>query len=122
MTTITGTTIQAEFNTSVEITTLEIMIDGCVDTVNLDAGLSIAYMTGVAGAKTITVTGGQAAAIKPLMAMRLASRATAGGSSSSYNIGPVGVSSSSNSSPSDVNAEQYERAIRNLCARDFRRA
>ena len=45
---------------------VEYMIDNAIDYVNLHAGTSIGNMTGVAGAKTVTVTSGQSAVIKPL--------------------------------------------------------
>lgn len=113
-TTITGTSVQDEFNSTVEIATIEIIIDSVIDTVNSDAGTGIPHMSGTSPNKTITVAGIEAAAIKPMIAMKLAARATSGASSSSYNVGPVGVSQSTSSGVNDVNAEQYERAIEKL--------
>jgi len=118
---ITGLLIQSEFSTTVAVTDIEVIVDSAIDTVNSDAGTSIGYMTGVAGSKTITVTGAQAAAIKPMVAMKLVSRATSGASSSSYTLGGIGSSQSASSSSGDVNADQYERAISALCGRAFKR-
>ena len=123
MATITGTLLQSELNTTVTVTTIEYLVDASIDSVNTDAGLSLAYMTGVAGAKTLTVTAEQATAIKAMTALKLASRASQGASSSSYQIGSLGVSQnmSSGLSSDDFLSQQYDRAIRKLCAREFRR-
>ena len=121
LTEITGALINSEYGTSIEITDLEVIIDSAIDTVNHDAGTSIGYMTGGAGAKTITVTGSQAAAIKPLVAMKLISRTIQGASSSTINIGPLGKSQSASSSVNDINAELYKRAIDVLRGRSFER-
>jgi hypothetical protein len=111
MTVITGALIQSEFGTSVAATALEVIIDSAIDSVNSDAGVTIGYMTGVAGAKTITVTGNEAAAIKPMVAMKLASRVTIGASSSSASMGGISMSQSASSGAGDINADQYRRAI-----------
>ena len=50
---------------------VEYLIDDAIDTINLEAGTSIGNMTGVAGAKTVTVTSNQSAVIKPLVALML---------------------------------------------------
>ena len=122
MTVITGALIQSEFDTTVSATDLEVIIDSAIDNVNSDAGTSIGYMTGTAGSKTVTVTGNQAAAIKSMVALKLASRAIAGGASSSFGLGGLSQSQNVNSSPLNVNVEQYNRAIRVLVGRSFRRA
>ena len=119
MTVITGALIQAEYDTSITATNLEIMIDSAIDTVNSDAGTSISYMTGAAGSKTITVTGDQAAAIKPLVAMKITSRDIQGASSSSMTLGGLGESQSTSSSANDMNAELYEKAVNRLRGRNF---
>jgi outer membrane PBP1 activator LpoA protein len=114
MTVITGLLIQSEFNSTVAITSLEVIIDSAIDSVNTDAGTSIGYMTGIAGAKTITVTGMQAAAIKPMIAMKLTSRATSGAASSSFGLHGISTSSSSSSSAGGTDSDQYTRAIQKL--------
>ena len=119
MTVITGALIQAEYDTSITATNLEIMIDSAIDTVNSDAGISISYMTGAVGSKTITVTGDQAAAIKPLVAMKITSRDIQGASSSSITLGGLGESQSTSSSANDMNAELYEKAVNRLRGRNF---
>jgi outer membrane PBP1 activator LpoA protein len=119
MTDITGLLIQSEFASDVDVTDIEVIIDSAIDTVNSDAGTSIGYMTGPAGSKTITVTGNEAAAIKPMVAMKLISRSTAGASSTSTNIGALSTSQSASSSTGDVNADQYIRAIDRLRGRYF---
>ena len=118
MTVITGLLIQSEFNTTVAVADLEVIIDSSIDTVNSDASTSIGYMTGVTPTKTVTVTGDQAAAIKPLIAMKLISRATQGSSSTSRTIAGMGLSQSASSSTGDVNADQYKSAIRILIGAD----
>lgn len=122
MTTITGLLIQSEFGTDETVVNLEVMIDSCIDTVNSDAGTSIGYMTGAIGAKTITVTGNQAAAIKPLLAMKLASNAVSGGTSSSYGLGQISESSSQSVGASNSNSQLYLNAIKRLIGRQFMRA
>jgi len=121
MTVITGLLIQSEFNTTVAVGDLEVIIDSAIDTVNSDAGTSIGYMTGVTPTKTITVTGDQAAAIKPLIAMKIVSRSIEGASSSNITMGGVSSSSSTSSGMNDVNAELYEKAINRLRGRSFER-
>jgi len=122
LTTITGALIQTEFDSDLTVATLEVIIDSAVDDVNSDAGTNIGYMTGGAGSKTMTVTGNQAVAIKAKIALKLADRAVSGGSSSSNSLGFISESQSVSSSPSSVNADQYERAIRKLVGIGFRRA
>jgi hypothetical protein len=114
MTDITATTIQSELNSTVAKETIEIIIDSAIDTVNSDAGTTITYMTGVAGSKTVTVTGNEAAALKPLIAIKLASRITQGATSSSYALGSLSTSSSVSTSASDINLQLYEAAIARL--------
>ena len=120
MTTITAALINSEFGTSVSVADLEVIINSSIDTVNSDAHISIGYLSGSPG--TITVTGDQAAAIKPLIASKLASRTASGASSSSVNIGSVSKSQSVSSSINDVNAELYIKAIQKLIGKDFKRA
>jgi len=110
MTVITADLINSEFGTTVATADLEVVINSAIDTVNSDAGTSIGYL--VAG--TITVTANEAAAIKPMVAMKLASRSTSGASSTSLSIGGLSTSQSASSSTGDVNAEQYLRAIERL--------
>jgi len=114
VTVITGLLIQSEFDTTVSVASLEVIIDSAIDSVNSDAGIAIGYMTGVAGTKTITVTGDQAAAIKPMIAMKLISRKMAGAESSPFSITPISRSESSSSGTGDVNADLYLRAIDHL--------
>lgn len=114
MTTITGALLKQEFAVTTNITDLEVIIDSAVDTVNSDAGTTIAYMTGTAGSKTLTCTGGEAAALKPLIAMKLASNAVAGGTSYSRTMGILGESGSQNTGATNSNSQLYERAITNL--------
>jgi len=110
MTVITADLINSEFGTTVATADLEVVINSAIDTVNSDAGTSIGYL--VAG--TITVTANEAAAIKPMVAMKLASRSTSGASSTSLSIGGLSTSQSASSSTGDVNADQYLRAIERL--------
>ena len=121
MTVITGALLQSELGTTVDTADLEVIVDSAIDSVNSDAGTSIGYMTGAAGSKTITVTALEAAAIKPMVAMKLISRATSGASSSAFALGSVSSSQSASSSAGDVNADQYRRAIAVLCGRTFKR-
>lgn len=122
MATITATTIQDEFNTDLEAVIIEAIIDSAIDAVNSDAGTSISYMTGSAGSKTLTVTGNQAAALKPLVAMKLASRETEGASSESVSLGPASTSSSLSTSTNEINLMLYAKAIERLQGRSFNRA
>lgn len=119
MTTITGLTIQAEFGTSETVANLEVIIDSAIDTVNSDAYTSIGYMTGTAGSKTITVTGAQAAAIKPLIAMKLASNIVSSGNSSSFSLNGLSQSNSSSTGANNANSELYRNAIQRLIGRSF---
>jgi hypothetical protein len=114
MTVITGLLIQSEFATSETVANIEVIIDSAIDTVNSDAGINISYMTGASPTKTITVTGDQAAAIKPLVAIKLASNKVAGGSSQSYGVGSLSTSSSTNVGASNSNSVMYDNAIRRL--------
>jgi hypothetical protein len=114
MTTITGYLIQLEFGTTEAVANLEVIIDSCVDTVNSDAGTVIGYMLGTTPSKVLTVTGLEAAALKPLIAMKLASKQVAGGNSLSYSVGGLSKSTSTNVGSSNSNSQLYERAITNL--------
>lgn len=107
---ITATLIKTEFGSSLATADLEVIIDSAIDTVNSDAGTSIGHLT----AGTITVTGDQAAAIKPLIAMKLTSRGINGASSSSFGLSGLSISQSISSSQNDVNSELYDRAINRL--------
>jgi len=122
MTIITGLTIQSEFGISTAIATIEDIIDSSIDTVNSDAGTSIGYMTGATPTKTVTVTGSQAAALKPMISMKLASNTVAGGTSSSLSLGQLSESSSQSTGANDLNTQLYDRAIIRLVGRQFRRA
>ena len=122
MTIITGLTIQSEFGISTAIATIEDIIDSSIDTVNSDAGISIGYMTGATPTKTVTVTGSQAAALKPMISMKLASNTVAGGTSSSISMGQLSESSSQSTGANDLNTQLYDRAIIRLVGRQFRRA
>ena len=122
MTVITGLTIQTELGISTAIATIETIIDSSIDTVNTDAGTAIGYMTGATPTKTVTVTGARAAALKPMIAMKLASNTVAGGSSSSIGIGSLSQSSSQSSGANDLNTQLYNRAIIRLIGRQFQRA
>ncbi len=122
MTVITGLTIQTELGISTAIATIETIIDSSIDTVNTDAGTAIGYMTGATPTKTVTVTGPQAAALKPMIAMKLASNTVAGGSSSSIGIGSLSQSNSQSSGSNDLNTQLYNRAIIRLIGRQFQRA
>lgn len=110
-TTITGLSIQAELGTTVTVANLEYMIDAAIDDVNTDAELTLAYMTGTAGSKTLTVTGAQARAIKEMLKIKLAQRDVQGGSSTSYSLGVINESSSTNNSGSNINMALYRKAI-----------
>lgn len=120
-TTITALLIQAEFNTSIVATKLEYMIDSAIDTVNSDADVSISNLSGTAGSKTVSVTAAQAAAIKPLVAMKIASYNTSGSASSSTTLGPYSTSQSNSSIPNDLNMELYKTAIKRLRTHNFQR-
>jgi hypothetical protein len=113
-TNITGLIIQTEFGVSTAIATIEAIIDSCIDTVNSDAGTTIGYMTGSTPTKTVTVTGPQAAALKPLIAIKLASNQVSGGNSQSLGFGGISQSSSVNTGTANSNSQLYERAIMNL--------
>ena len=52
-------------------TNVEYLIDDVIDYINLETGSSISNLAGVAGSKTVTVTGAQNAAIKLLMPVML---------------------------------------------------
>jgi len=124
-TTITAAIIQAEFNTEVAAATIEYIIDSSIDMVNADASVAISAMSGTAGSKTVSMTGAQAAAVKACIAMKLASRVTAGSSSTSTTLGPFSTSTSSSSGGSDINLVLYKRAIqrlREVALFNFRRA
>ena len=117
MTVITAESVKDEFNTTLDSDILEAMIDSSIDTVNSDAGLAITYMTGASPNKTVTVTGDQAAAIKPLLAMKIISRQTMGATSQSASLGGLSYSTSASASSggsSDVNFTLYKNAIDKL--------
>jgi len=53
----------------ISLANCERLIDDSIDYINLMAGLSISNMSGAAGSKTVTVTSGQSAVIKPLASL-----------------------------------------------------
>jgi hypothetical protein len=112
LTTISAALIQSEYKSSETVANLEVIINSAIDTVNSDADQSIGYLSGTPG--TVTVTGAQAAAIKPLIAMKLASNLVAGGSSTSESLGGISESSSSSTGGSSINSDLYSRAIAKL--------
>lgn len=120
-TTITGLILQDELGTSVSVEDLEYIIDASIDDVNSDAEQSIGYMTGTAGTKTLSVTGAQARAIKAMVIIKLALRSVQGGSSTSYSIGVISESSSTNTSNGSLNTELYKTAINRLRTKKFQR-
>jgi len=73
-------------------TNVEYIIDDVIDFINSEAGTSISNMAGVAGSKTVTVTGAQNAAIKLVLSVLL--KETKYKISTSGNIGPVSSSES----------------------------
>lgn len=72
-------------------TDLEYLIDECIRWVNLMAGQSMSTMTGVAGAKTVTLTDNQYAVLGMLIPLRVKARLErgAGGGVGSLSMGAV---------------------------------
>jgi hypothetical protein len=120
MTVITAALIQQEFATSVAATDLEVIINSAIDTVNTDANQSINPLSGSPG--TVTVTAAQASAIKPLIAMKLASNLAQNGVSSSMSLGSLSQSNSQPTGGSNLNSELYKNAVKRLIGSGFRRA
>jgi len=82
MTDLTAANVLARFNYSstdfdpdsdetTSYTNVEYIIDDVIDFINSEAGTSISNLAGVAGAKTVTVTGAQNAAIKLVLSVVL---------------------------------------------------
>ena len=83
-------------------TVVENIIDDCIDTVNSLAGSSIGAMTGVAEAKTVTITRSQAPAVKFLVSMVLRETKKTSLTNSSTTSGAESVASSSSLGPASV--------------------
>lgn len=72
MATITAQNILDENNyPDMSKTIVEYLIDNVINYLNLETGLSISNMTGDAESKSVTVTSGQSAIIKPLAALMI---------------------------------------------------
>jgi len=103
MTDLTAATVLARFNydskdfdpdsdETQSYTNVEYIIDDVIDFINSEAGISVSNMAGVAGAKTVTVTGAQNAAIKLVLSVVL--KETKYKLSTSSSLGPASISES----------------------------
>ena len=98
MVSVTYTTLTHLVNdTSIAPATAEEIIDQAINILNT-YGCSLSNMTGVAGAKTLTVTSAEAGAVIAV-AVEIYSQyyVSSGASSNSYGLGPLSVSQSSSS-------------------------
>jgi hypothetical protein len=141
MTDITAASILSQNGytiTDIPLLDVETIIDDCIDTVNSDADIYMPNMAGTAGSKTVTVTGKQNAALKPLIASYLReykktslsnSASTSGSSSTNRSASIAGVLSTSqggsvgnaisatssiNSSANSIYLGMYTKAIARL--------
>ena len=111
-TTISAAIIQAEYKSKETVANLEVIINSAIDTVNSDADQTISYLTGTPG--TVDVTGLQASALKPLIALKLASNSVTGGTGSQIAVGGLNSSASINIGGASLNSMLYESAIAKL--------
>ncbi len=132
MTTFTATQILTENGyTTVDFMypTVEWIIDNAVDHVNLETGRSIANMTGVAGSKILTCLSEESPIIKMIVTYMLreakktslTNSSSTGGSntsSSTINVGPVGMGQSSGVSTA-ISAASAINSINNTAHLNF---
>jgi hypothetical protein len=132
MTDITAATVLARFHykstdfdpatspdETVSLINVEYVIDDAIDFINLEAGTSIGSLAGVAGAKTVSVTNDENAALKLLLGIML--HDTKEQMSSSFGLGPVSGSESL-SKQSQGFVDLFERALNRLRGSSFQRA
>ena len=111
MTAITGAdTFFTNVNSTFTATKWEACIDQAIDKINGYARDDILpNMAGTAGSKTVSVSSGQAGFIRDLAVAIYANAKTGGASSSSYTMGSIGQSSSSNAGQSANMIEQLAK-------------
>jgi len=100
------------------LTNVEYIIDDVIDFINAEAGTSMSNMAGVAGSKTVTVTGAQNAAIKMVLPVVL--KETKYKTSVSSVLGPASMSESVGSQDR-IFRDMFWRAISRLRGRSFLR-
>ncbi len=100
------------------LTNVEYIIDDVIDFINAEAGTSMSNMAGVAGSKTVTVTGAQNAAIKMVLPVVL--KETKYKTSVSSGLGPASMSESVGSQDR-IFRDMFWRAISRLRGRSFLR-
>jgi len=100
------------------LTNVEYIIDDVIDFINAEAGTSMSNMAGVAGSKTVTVTGAQNAAIKMVLPVVL--KETKYKTSVSSALGPASMSESVGSQDR-IFRDMFWRAISRLRGRSFLR-
>ena len=104
MTTLTAAIVLERFDlTTADFSAVatEYLIDDVIDYINLEAGTSISNLAGVAGAKTVTVTSGQNAAIKLILSLMLKD-VKAMATSTSQTLGQMSMSESISESVSQA--------------------
>lgn len=74
--------------TDITLVNCEYLIDNAINYINLETGLSMSNLTGVAGAQTVTLTNPQETAVKMLSALLVRAYLDKG---SSVNIQSIGV-------------------------------
>ena len=99
-------------------TAVEYIIDDVIDFVNSEAGTSIAALTGVAGAKTGTVTGPQNAAVKLVLGVTL--KEARYKISTNATMGPLGASESVGAQD-PIFRKMLHNALNRLRGRSFQR-
>lgn len=121
----------------------EYVIDNAIDFVELEAGVTIGDMTGVAGSKTVTLTGPQNAVLSLLVSLMLrevkkttltnsSSTASSSSTAKAVSIGGLSVSDSailssaisaatSLNNASDFTREMFKQGIKRLIGSSFKR-
>jgi len=127
MTDLTAANVLARFNygstdfdpdgdETTSYTNVEYIIDDVIDFVNSEAGTSISNLAGGAGAKTVTVTGAQNAAIKLVLSVVL--KETKYKISTSSGLGPASISESVGSQDT-IFRKMFWSSINRLRGRSF---
>ena len=111
-----STDFDPDGNETTSYTNVEYIIDDVIDFINSEAGTSISNLAGVAGSKTVAVTGAQNAAIKLVLSVVL--KETKYKLSTSSNLGPASISESVGSQDA-IFRKMFWSSINRLRGRSF---